>query len=93
VARDLGVQYVLEGSMRKAGNRVRITGQLIDTVSAAHIWADHFDGVLDNIFDLQDEVRAVSSARSSQDYASLRLGEPVGSQPKTSTPTIFFCAH
>jgi len=42
--------------MRKAGNRVRITGQLIDTVSAAHIWADHFDGVLDNIFDLQDEV-------------------------------------
>ena len=56
VARDLGVQYVLEGSVRKAGNRVRITGQLIDTVSAAHIWADHFDGVLDNIFDLQDEV-------------------------------------
>jgi adenylate cyclase len=56
VARDLGVHYVLEGSVRKAGNRVRITGQLIDTVSAAHIWADHFDGVLDNIFDLQDEV-------------------------------------
>jgi adenylate cyclase len=56
VARDLGVQYVLEGSVRKVGNRVRITGQLIDTITAAHLWADRFDGVLDNIFDLQDEV-------------------------------------
>ena len=56
VARELGVHYVLEGSVRKAGNRVRITGQLIDTASAAHIWADHFDGVLDDVFDLQDQV-------------------------------------
>jgi TolB-like protein len=56
VARDLGVRYVLEGSVRKAGNRVRITGQLIDTATAAHIWADRFDGTLDDIFDLQDQV-------------------------------------
>src|SRR6266852_3223458 len=46
VARELGVRYVLEGSVRKAGNRVRITGQLIDTITGAHIWADRFDGAL-----------------------------------------------
>jgi TolB-like protein len=56
VARDLAVQYVLEGSVRKAGNRVRITGQLIDTITGAHIWADRFDGAPDDIFDLQDEI-------------------------------------
>jgi TolB-like protein/class 3 adenylate cyclase len=54
--RYLGVRYVLEGSVRKAQSRVRITGQLIDTATGAHIWADRFDGVLDEIFDLQDEV-------------------------------------
>jgi TolB-like protein/class 3 adenylate cyclase len=56
VARELGVRYVLEGSVRKAGNRVRITGQLIDTTTGAHIWADRFDGTLDDIFELQDQV-------------------------------------
>jgi adenylate cyclase len=56
VARELGVRYVLEGSIRKAGNRVRISGQLIDTATSAHIWADRFDGSLDDIFDLQDQV-------------------------------------
>jgi adenylate cyclase len=58
VARELGVRYVLEGSVRKAGNRVRIGGQLIDTANGAHIWADRIDGVLDDIFDLQDRVAA-----------------------------------
>jgi adenylate cyclase len=52
----LGVRYVLEGSVRKAGNRVRITGQLIDTTTGAHIWVDRFDGALDDIFELQDRV-------------------------------------
>jgi TolB-like protein len=56
VARELGVRYVLEGSVRKTGNRVRITGQLIDTATGAHIWADRFDGALDDIFELQDQV-------------------------------------
>ena len=56
VGRELGVRYVLEGSVRKAGNRVRITGQLIDTATGAHIWADRFDGALDDIFELQDQV-------------------------------------
>jgi TolB-like protein/class 3 adenylate cyclase len=56
VGRELGVRYVLEGSVRKAGNKVRITGQLIDTSNGAHLWADRFDGSLEDIFDLQDEV-------------------------------------
>ena len=56
VGRELGVRYVLEGSVRKAGNRVRITGQLIDTTTGAHLWADRFDGSLEDIFDLQDKV-------------------------------------
>jgi TolB-like protein len=49
VGRELGVRYVLEGSVRRAGNRVRITGQLIDTTTGAHIWGDRFDGALDDI--------------------------------------------
>jgi TolB-like protein len=56
VGRELGVRYVLEGSVRKAANRVRITGQLIDAATGAHLWADRFDGALEDIFDLQDEV-------------------------------------
>ena len=56
VARELGVRYVLEGSVRKAGERVRITGQLIDAMTGAHIWADRFDGTLDDIFELQDQI-------------------------------------
>jgi TolB-like protein len=56
VGRDLGVRYVLEGSVRKAANRVRITGQLVDALSGAHLWADRFDGGLEDIFDLQDRV-------------------------------------
>jgi adenylate cyclase len=56
VAQELGVRYVLEGSVRKAGNRVRITGQLIDTTTGAHLWGDRFDGAFDDIFDLQDQV-------------------------------------
>jgi TolB-like protein/class 3 adenylate cyclase len=56
VGRELGVRYVLEGSVRRSGDRVRITGQLIDTATGAHLWADRFDGAIDDIFDLQDQV-------------------------------------
>src|SRR2546421_1276331 len=56
VGRDLGVRYVLEGSLRKAGNRVRITGQLIEAASGAHIWAERYDRALDDIFEVQDEI-------------------------------------
>ena len=56
VGRDLGVRCVLEGSVRKAGNRVRITAQLIDATDDRHLWAERYDGALDDIFSLQDEV-------------------------------------
>jgi TolB-like protein len=56
VGRELGVRYVLEGSVRKVGQRVRITGQLIDAVTGTHLWADRFDGSLEDIFELQDKV-------------------------------------
>jgi TolB-like protein len=56
VGRELGVRYVLEGSVRKAGGRVRITAQLIDAIGGTHLWADRFDGSLEDVFDLQDKV-------------------------------------
>jgi TolB-like protein len=56
VGRELGIRYVLEGSVRKAGNRIRIAGQLIDAATGAHLWADRFEGALQDIFDLQDYV-------------------------------------
>lgn len=56
VGQDLGVRYVLEGSIRRAGERLRVTGQLVDTETGAHIWADRMDGTLDDVFDLQDRV-------------------------------------
>ena len=56
VGRELGVRYVLEGSVRKAGMQVRITGQLIDALTGTHLWADRFDGSLEDVFELQDRV-------------------------------------
>ena len=56
VGRELGVRYVLEGSVRKAGNRIRIAGQLIDATSGSHVWADRFESDLGDIFELQDHV-------------------------------------
>ena len=56
VGRELGVRYVLKGSVRKAGQSIRITGQLIDAVTGSHLWADRFDGLLEDIFELQDKV-------------------------------------
>jgi adenylate cyclase len=61
VGRELGVRYVLEGSVRKAGDRVRINTQLIDTLGGTHLWADRFDGSLEDVFELQDNV-AISVA-------------------------------
>lgn len=83
VGRELGVRYVLEGSVRKAGVRVRISGQLIDVSTGAHLWADRFDGALEDIFDLQDKVTqqvvgaiAPEINRAEIDRASRR---PIGS--------------
>src|SRR5205823_12232014 len=56
VGRELGVHYVLEGSVRRAQDRVRVSAQLIDALSGAHIWSDRFEGAFDAIFELQDQV-------------------------------------
>jgi TolB-like protein len=56
VGRELGVRYVLEGGVRKSGNRLRVTGQLIEAETGAHIWADRYDGALEDVFDLQDKI-------------------------------------
>ena len=56
IGRELGVGYLLEGSVQKAGNRLRITVQLIETVTGAHVWAGRYDGKLDDIFELQDHI-------------------------------------
>jgi len=56
ISRELGVRFILEGSVRKAGNRVRITAQLIDGIKASHVWAEKYDGELQDIFDLQDQI-------------------------------------
>lgn len=56
IGRELGVRYVLEGSVRKAGQRVRISGQLVDAITGTHLWVDRFEGTLEDVFDLQDKV-------------------------------------
>jgi TolB-like protein len=71
VGRELGVRYVLEGSVRKAANRLRITGQLIDASNGTHIWADRFDGALEDVFDLQDDVTTSVVGAMSSDRTSL----------------------
>jgi adenylate cyclase len=83
VARELGVRYVLEGSVRKAANRLRISGQLIDAETGAHLWADRFDGDLEDIFDLQDQVtaRVVGAIAPKLDEAEI---ERIRSKPTES---------
>src|SRR5262249_31643602 len=58
ISRELGVRYLLEGSVRRGADRVRITAQLVDAMTGLHLWADRFDGALMDIFDLQDQVTA-----------------------------------
>ena len=65
VGRELGVRYLLEGSVRKAGGRVRITAQLIEAETGAHLWAERFDGSLEDVFELQDQVAISDSATAS----------------------------
>ncbi len=67
IGRELGVRYVLEGSIRKSSNRVRVTGQLVDTLTGRHIWAERYDRVLEDIFAVQEEVtQAIVSAIAPQ---------------------------
>ena len=88
VGRELGVRYVLEGSVRKSAGRVRITGQLIDSATGAHVWADRFDGKLEDVFELQDQVTtSVVGAVDDACADALRLNGLIESRPQTWTPT------
>jgi TolB-like protein/class 3 adenylate cyclase/Flp pilus assembly protein TadD len=74
VGRELGVRYVLEGSIRKSGNRVRITGQLIEASTGNHVWADKFEGALEDVFELQDRITetVVAAIEPSLQVAEIR---------------------
>ena len=74
VGRELGVRYVLEGSIRKSGNRVRITGQLIEAATGNHVWADKFEGDLNDVFELQDRITeaVVAAIEPSLELAEIR---------------------
>ena len=76
VSRELGVRYVLEGSVRKAGNRIRVTAQLIDGITGDHVWAEKYDGELEDIFDLQDRMTQEVVA-STQTSIHLDLGTKI----------------
>jgi adenylate cyclase len=80
VTRELGVHYVVEGSVRKSGNRVRITAQLVDGETGAHVWAHRFDREITDVFEIQDEiartVAATVSGRAEADYASRLARKP-----------------
>ena len=73
IARELGVQYVLEGSVQKSGDRVRITGQLIDAIEDKHIWAERYDRKLEDIFELQDEISQSIVASVAPEYLSAEM--------------------
>jgi len=81
VARELGVRYVLEGSIRKAGNRVRVTAQLIDGVSGNHIWAERYDRQLEDIFELQDEISQRIAATLVPELTRAELKRVVSRRP------------
>jgi len=87
VGRDLGVRYVLDGSVRKAGGKVRITGQLVDATNGAYLWTDRFDGPLDDIFDLQDKVTSsvVAAITPRLDQAEI---ERTASKPTESLDAV-----
>ncbi len=92
VGRDLGVKYVVEGSVRKIGNRVRVTAQLIDSTSAAHIWAERYDRGLDDIFAIQDEVTEAVVARIAEGMKGARSLH-ARSRPSTRRPLTTSCCR
>jgi adenylate cyclase len=87
VGRELGVRYVLEGGVRKAGQRLRITGQLIEAETGAHLCADHYDGALDDVFDLQDKITAAIVGIIEPNLRRVEIERAQRKRPETSTPT------
>ena len=97
IARELGVQYVLEGSVRRAGGRVRVTAQLVDTSSGNHLWAERYDRELKDIFAVQDQITAVivntlvgKVIRSHFDRAILKAPESVGAYDHALRAMVHF---
>ena len=92
VGRELGVRYVVEGSVRQVENRVRITGQLVDAATGTHLWAERFEGTLDDIFELQDQIATsiVGAIASQLERAEIERArrKPTGN----SAPMITICA-
>jgi TolB-like protein len=86
VGRELGVRYVLEGSVRKAGNRLRITAQLVEAETGNHVWAERYDRDLSDIFVVQDEITERVVARSSRNCMRPSRFAAKASHPKASTP-------
>ena len=91
-ATELGVRYVLEGSVRKSGDRVRITAQLIDSSSGGHLWAERYDRVLENIFDLQDEI-AGNIVNALRVKISLSEERAIENKPTKNVVAYEFCLH
>ena len=85
VGRHLAVRYVLEGSVRRAGSRLRITGQLVDAESGAHLWADRMDGLLEDVFDLQDRVTEAVVAAIAPEVRSAEQARAARKRPDSLT--------
>ena len=93
VGRELGVRYLLEGSVRKAGRRVRITGQLVEAETGVHIWAERYDRPLGDIFALQDEITLNVVGAIKPSLREARSSASSGNSRKIWTPMTSFCAH
>ena len=85
VAAELGARYVLEGSIRKAGERIRITAQLVDAETGHHVWADKFDSTLDDIFDVQDEISRKIVVTIQPELAQAELERATVKRPENLT--------
>jgi len=92
VGRELGVRYVLEGSVRKAGGTVRITAQLIDAATGTHLWADRFDGSLEDVFDLQDQVASSVAGVIEPALQAAETARSVNRPTADQQPTTSTCA-
>jgi TolB-like protein len=91
VGRELGVRYVLEGSVRRGGNRVRIAAQLIEAETGAHLWADRFDGSLEDVFDLQTRLRPRLPGSSSRRCKPPKPFVRRAARRESSAPTTSIC--
>lgn len=90
VGRELGVQYVLEGSVRKSGERVRITTQLVEAKSGAHVWAEKYDGAVEDIFDFQDHITACVVAAIEPNLRDAEIKRSQRKRPRNLTAFDYF---